>query len=208
MLRKLCRSESLAAFSRGNQGRKPSHFDFVLCAEARNTAHGGTATMVLVQITLREYRPQDFDTLWSIDQTCFPVGIAYSRRELAGFMRLSGTFTLVAELVAARPAENPIAGFIIARCRRNRAGHVITIDVSSRARRSGVGSQLLTAAENRLQTAGCERVYLETAVDNVPALSFYKRHHYFVTKTVPGYYSNGVDAFVLEKDLLSQVHAS
>ena len=165
--------------------------------------------MVLVEITLRPYRPQDFDTLWSIDQTCFPAGIAYSRRELTGFMRLSGTFTLVAEMAASHSAEaNQIAGFIIARCRRNAAGHVITIDVSSAARRSGVGSKLLTAAENRLHTAGCERVYLETAVDNVPALAFYKRHQYFVTKTVPGYYCNGVDAFVLEKDLLSQVQAS
>jgi ribosomal protein S18 acetylase RimI-like enzyme len=42
---------------------------------------------------------------------------------------------------------------------------------------------------------------LETAVDNVPALSFYKRHGYDVIRTWPRYYSNGVDALLLEKDL-------
>jgi ribosomal protein S18 acetylase RimI-like enzyme len=46
-------------------------------------------------------------------------------------------------------------------------------------------------------------VRLETAVDNLAALSFYKRHLYSVTKVVPRYYSNGVDALVLEKKLLS-----
>jgi ribosomal protein S18 acetylase RimI-like enzyme len=44
-------------------------------------------------------------------------------------------------------------------------------------------------------------VELETAVDNVSALSFYKRQGYNVTKTQPRYYSNGVDALVLEKPL-------
>jgi ribosomal protein S18 acetylase RimI-like enzyme len=43
----------------------------------------------------------------------------------------------------------------------------------------------------------------ETAVDNTAALAFYKRHHYFVVKTMPRYYPDGLDAFVLEKKLLS-----
>jgi ribosomal protein S18 acetylase RimI-like enzyme len=38
-------------------------------------------------------------------------------------------------------------------------------------------------------------------VDNISALSFYKRHGYSVISTSPRYYSNGVDALVLEKDL-------
>jgi ribosomal protein S18 acetylase RimI-like enzyme len=54
----------------------------------------------------------------------------------------------------------------------------------------------------------CTISYLETAVDNLPALAFYKRHNYFLLKTLPRYYSNGVDAFVLQKDLLSSAQAS
>ena len=49
----------------------------------------------------------------------------------------------------------------------------------------------------------CSTVRLETAVDNISALSFYKRHGYHVIKVIPRYYSNGVDALLLEKDLLS-----
>ncbi len=81
------------------------------------------------------------------------------------------------------------------------SGHIITIDVLAAARRSGVGSLLLRAAEERLLSAGSRLVELETAVDNVSALAFYKRHGYSVVRTWPRYYSNGVDALVLEKEL-------
>ena len=60
----------------------------------------------------------------------------------------------------------------------------------------------------RQRTAGCRYVHLETAVDNVPALAFYKRHGYNLEKTAPRYYSNGVDAFMLKKDLLPPPPAS
>jgi len=66
-----------------------------------------------------------------------------------------------------------------------RPGHIITIDVLPEARRAGIGSSLLQAAEDRLRQAGAAIVELETAVDNAAAIQFYKRKEYFVEKTVP-----------------------
>jgi ribosomal protein S18 acetylase RimI-like enzyme len=54
-----------------------------------------------------------------------------------------------------------------------------------------------------LRGAKCHAVRLETAVDNASALSFYKRHGYDVIKVIPHYYSNRVDALLLEKNLSS-----
>jgi ribosomal protein S18 acetylase RimI-like enzyme len=149
-----------------------------------------------VPFTVRDFQPTEFDTLWRIDRDCFPAGISYSRSELRFYMRRRGSFTLV----AADEAKTAVAGFIVAEADRG-SGHIITIDVIASARRSGVGSLLLSATEDRLSTAHCGSVELETAVDNVSALSFYKRHGYSVIKTFPRYYSNGVDALVLEKSL-------
>lgn len=91
---------------------------------------------------------------------------------------------------------------------RRGIGHIITIDVRAEARRHRVGSELLDAAELRLRTAHCDVIRLETAVDNAGALSFYKRRGYNVMQTIPHYYSSGVDALLLEKDLLLQVEAA
>jgi ribosomal-protein-alanine N-acetyltransferase len=130
-----------------------------------------------------------------MDQDCFPPGIAYSRQELKVYVRRHGAITLV----ATDADTGQIGGFIVVH--GGRAGHVITIDVAASARRVGLGSMLLRAAEERLRSVGARAVGLETAVDNIGALAFYKRHGYSVTKTWPRYYSNGVDALVLRKSL-------
>jgi len=149
---------------------------------------------VTVAFVVRECKPGDFESLWRIDQECFPPGISYSKRELRAFIGGRDSFTLVAT-----DENGVLRGFIVGYC--GAAGHVITIDVGPGSRRSGVGSLLLQSAEARMRAAGCSAVGLETAVDNATALAFYKCHGYHVVRTYPRYYSNGVDALVLKKDL-------
>lgn len=146
--------------------------------------------------TVRDHRPEEFESLWRLDQECFPPEISYSRMELKSYMRKRGSFTLVAV-----DADDKVVGFIVAQS--GSTGHIITIDVTASARRGGLGSQMLRAAEDRLRSVGSGAITLETAADNVSALSFYKRHGYSVVKTWPRYYSNGIDALVLSKELVT-----
>jgi ribosomal protein S18 acetylase RimI-like enzyme len=151
-----------------------------------------------VLFRIREFEKPDFDTLWRIDQACFDPQLAYSRPEMAFYMRRPGSFSLVAE--AEGSPGRGILGFIVAETRR-KSGHIITIDVVAEVRRAGVGSALLLAAEGRLLRAGAVAVGLETPVNNAAAIHFYKRKGYFVEKTVAGYYSGQMDALVMTKDL-------
>jgi ribosomal-protein-alanine N-acetyltransferase len=168
-----------------------------------------------VLFSMRDFHKADFETLWRIDQSCFGPGVSYSRPELSAYIMMRGAFTLVAEANVeigrngAVPEEGVtfgdpwILGFVVASLNTRGGGHIITIDVIPKARRAGVGSALLAAAEKRLKSTGGTRVRLETAVNNAGALAFYKRHSYNVFKTIPRYYPDGTDAFVMEKDLLS-----
>ena len=158
--------------------------------DARSSHYNTTVSFVI-----RDFQSEDFETLWRMDQECFPPGISYSKRELRAYLSYRGAFTLV----AVDEASSQPQGFIVAQS--GNTGHIITIDVVANARRLSVGSILLKTAEDRLRASGCHAVDLETAVDNLGALSFYKRHGYTVIRTWPRYYSNGVDALVLQKQL-------
>jgi ribosomal protein S18 acetylase RimI-like enzyme len=148
-----------------------------------------------VPFHIRQFEKPDFDTLWRIDQACFDPQLAYSRPELAFYMRRPGSFSLVAE------SETGIVGFLVAET-RHKSGHIITIDVVAEARRAGVGSALLETAEEQLLRTGALAVALETPVNNEAAICFYKRKGYFVEKTVARYYSGQLDALVMTKELV------
>src|SRR5205085_8924166 len=115
--------------------------------------------MVTPALTIRPYDSAGFETLYAIDQSCYPRGIAYSRRELRWYLGVRGASCLVAQLAAkpdlpqrgsnereiaayggsdqtraARSAE--IAGFIIAQASGSEA-HLITLDVVAAHRRLG-----------------------------------------------------------------------
>jgi ribosomal-protein-alanine N-acetyltransferase len=151
-------------------------------------------------LRVREYEPQDFEQLIAIDEACFVEGIAYSVQEMRYFLNRTSSFALVGE------ESGRIQGFVIAhqfRVRRLKEtmGQIITIDVLPEARQSGLGSRLLTAVEERLRDAGCTYVSLETAVDNLPALKFYKKHGYTGLKILPNYYLDSLDALLMGKKL-------
>ncbi len=151
-------------------------------------------------LKLREYQPDDFERLLEIDTACFAEGIAYSAREMRYFLSLRTATRIVGE------KDGEIEGFIIAdrfRTRRTNEwmGQIITIDVVEDARRSGLGSRLLSAAEEALKAAGCGYVSLEAAVDNFSALRFYKKHGYLGLKVLRRYYLDSIDALLMGKKL-------
>jgi len=182
-----------------------------------------------MEFHVREYRATDFDRLWQIDQLCFPRGISYTQMELSGFITQRNALTLLAEIdqspadeeISAFPARQQhdggtltaqlpgtasqtreIAGFVIAHCMRRKTGRIMTLDVVPEARRQGLASQLMNACEGELRSLGCTEIFLETAVNNGPALSLYHKLGYEILRTLPDYYaSHSLDAFLMGKRL-------
>lgn len=145
-------------------------------------------------VFLRPFLRADFETLFEIDQKCYPPEMAYSRREFRWYMRLPGAETLIAETGGA------VAGFILTAC-FERTGHVVTIDVLAEFRRARVGTALLGAAEESLARRGATEIELETAVDNDAAIQFWKRSGYLTRGTLKNYYPGGLAAYAMIKRL-------
>jgi ribosomal-protein-alanine N-acetyltransferase len=154
-----------------------------------------------VDFVIRPYRPADFDRLWQIDQRCFPAGIAYTQMELTGFILRRNAITVVAEFPADITPAHAIAGYAIAQPFR-RMGRIVTLDIAPEARRCGLGSRLIGECEDRIRQRGCIEVYLETAVDNEPAIKLYRKLGYRIVRTLPAYYhAHSLDAYLMAKAL-------
>jgi ribosomal protein S18 acetylase RimI-like enzyme len=146
-------------------------------------------------VIIREYRPEDFERLYRIDQAAFDPALAYSRVELRSFVVARRSRTLVAE------EEGEVVGFVNALCVQREWGVVITLDVAPERQRLGVGSRLLAAIEEWLRGEGVRVVGLETPADESGARQFYERHGYQLGRRVRGYYHGRLDAFSMVKRL-------
>ena len=143
---------------------------------------------------LRSYLLSDFETLYRIDQICFPKGISYGRFEMKVYLRARGSYCLLAE------SGSNVAGFILAELAPDE-GHIVTLDVLEDYRRQGIGSLLLGAAEKEMVSRGGKRMVLETATTNSAAIALWEKHGYRELGIVENYYGSGLDAFRMGKEL-------
>ena len=97
-----------------------------------------------------------------------------------------------------------IAGFAVAQPIR-KIGRILTLDIVPEARRFGLGSRLMQDCEKRLRAAGCQQVFLETAVNNEAALGLYHKLGYEIIRTLPLYYpTHALDAYLMGKGVVSR----
>jgi ribosomal-protein-alanine N-acetyltransferase len=147
-----------------------------------------------VSVQLRTYKPEDFDTLWAIDQACYDAEVAYSKRELQAYLKYPGSDCIVAEL------NGEIAGFCISAHQEDR-GYIVTIDVVEKFRRDKVGTALIGEIEKRLIGFGVKHVSLETATDTPASVAFWKKHGYRERGIRKNYYPGNRDAYAMTKTL-------
>ena len=145
-------------------------------------------------ITLRSFEPHDFAALHRLDQACFPPGISYSKTTLRYFLTLPSADCVIAE------ESGRIVGFTVSE-ENPPLAHIITLDVTEKHRRLGVGTALLQQLESNLAARGVRSILLETANDNEAAVAFWKRHGYRIEATLKRYYLGRIDAYEMRKIL-------
>ncbi len=136
----------------------------------------------------------DVGTLVQLDKRCFQPIDTFPWYEFLGLCIWPGVIALKAV------ANGQPIGFI-AGDPRHREGYtvIVTIGVDPDWRGRGIGEQLMREVEVR-SPRSVPRFRLMVRKSNAPAIGLYRKLNYAIVDTWPGYYGDGEEAYVMEKD--------
>lgn len=148
----------------------------------------------MLSIMIRSYKPTDFQDIVTIERDAFaPKNPAYDV-----FMYIShGDDFLVAEM------GGKVIGFVSIMDAGVDA-RIMSLAVKNEFRSQGIGAILLDRAIERIRERGKLRVLLEVRTTNYTAQILYKKKGFKTISTIPYYYNDGGDAYLMELNLAGQ----
>ena len=134
----------------------------------------------------------DLDALYELEELCFAER-RFQKEHLLYILKNPRAATFVYE-------NGSVLGSLMVQDERALT-RVLSIGVHPRHRRSGIGTQLMAAAEGVARRFHTGEVRLEVNVRNAGALAFYRELGYEIVGRLPRYYSWGDDAFAMRKSV-------
>ena len=144
--------------------------------------------------TIRRAARGDLLAVYRIEKASFPQPWPFAAFE--GFLGEPGF--LVATV------DGVVVGYVIADTVPNAGrtlGHVKDIAVHPDYRGRGIGARLLGSALTVMREKRASRVKLEVRESNDSAIRLYRRFGFQFRRTLPRYYDDGEDAYVLVSEL-------
>ncbi len=141
---------------------------------------------------IRQAERADLLAIYRIEQRAFPQPWPFEAFE--GYLGEPGFLVAV---------DEGVVGYVVADSVPNHGsplGHVKDIAVHEDSRGEGIGTQLLRRAILTMEARGGGSVNLEVREDNDEAISLYRSFGFVHRRTVPRYYDDGADAYVLVRD--------
>ncbi len=154
----------------------------------------------IVEYRIEKVRYEELGIVKSINESILPEN--YPMYFYESLFRDYGDAFYVAKV------GEEIVGYIMCRVEKEfkldiplrirRVGHIVSIAVKPNYRRMGIGTALMNSAMKSLRDVyNVEYVYLEVRVSNIPAIKFYEKLGFKITKRVVGYYRDGEDAYIM-----------
>ena len=142
-------------------------------------------------VSIRTMTPQDLEEVLHIEGLCqaHPWSAASFLAELDNpHSRIDLLFM-----------EDRLAGFL---CSSLVCGEMTILNVATHPsfRRRGVAARLLTHGLEQARQVGLEKVFLEVRINNAGAIALYRRFGFREISRRPGYYADGEDALVMQRD--------
>lgn len=147
--------------------------------------------MVVQQVVrVRDFKPEDMEKVLEIEREAFKD--PYPRSLLEHIHNLHPDGFMIAEI------DGKVVGYVIGVMRWGGTGHILAVAVSPPYRRREVGSSLMINMMDRLQRKGASRIRIEVRASNNAAQNFYRKLNFEQRRIVPGYYSDGEAAILMQ----------
>jgi ribosomal-protein-alanine N-acetyltransferase len=145
-----------------------------------------------VNLTIRPMAEDDLDRVLDIENASFhsPWRRSFFRADMT---RPDGL------CVVAESSEHGLLGYLVAWGRDE--VHLANVAVAEEWRGQGIGRQLMARVMSWAAGQGAASLYLEVRMSNSGARKFYADLGFVPTYLRKGYYENGEDAVVMEKDV-------
>ena len=142
---------------------------------------------------LREWTDGDLERIAQMERASF-AGDAWTEKMLRDTMASPYSWTVLAE------EDGKVCGYACLMTLFETA-ELLNIAVDSEFRRRGIADLLMKALHNKATELSAERVMLEVRKSNLPAIGLYAKHGYQKIAVRKGYYSDGEDADIMQKDI-------
>jgi ribosomal-protein-alanine N-acetyltransferase len=139
---------------------------------------------------IRRALPSDVSKLFALEQELFTA---------ENFPLSKGSFSYHVKnnLLYVAEIDGKIAGYILALVKRTKA-KVYSIGVSHAFRGKKIASKLLKIIMTELNSMNFKQIVLEVRTDNKAAIALYLNFGFEIKKTVPLFYRDGCDAYIME----------
>ncbi len=150
--------------------------------------------------SVRQFQPDDIKQVVSINEKSLPEN--YPDQFFMGLYYHAPKAFLVAEY------EGKIVGYIMCRVERGisgfgrmpvKKGHIVSVAVLETLRHLGIGSALIKAGMEGMESYGASEFFLEVRKTNESAIGVYEKLGYSVRRVLRGYYRDGEDAYLMVK---------
>jgi ribosomal-protein-alanine N-acetyltransferase len=119
------------------------------------------------------------------------------------------TFNSQPETFIVSESQGRVVGYIMCRLEHGfsdlkklrfaKKGHIVSVAVMPDFRKMGIGHSLVMEALSALNRLEVDECYLEVRLNNEPAINLYKKMGFEITRTIPRYYYDSSDAYVMSK---------
>jgi len=153
--------------------------------------------------SLRVFAPGDVESVVNINRVCLP-------ENYAPYFFLD-TFNSSPQTFIVAESQGRVVGYIMCRMEHGfsdvrklhfaKKGHIISVAVMPDFRRMRIGQGLVEHALSALSGLSADECFLEVRITNDPAIDLYKKLGFEIMRTIPRYYYDGSDAYVMGRQI-------